>query len=119
MGNCGNKVKHTCGGAQNFSVCVKYEGALSEHSSLSEEDCLDVQEVIEDIYSITEDIYTKIDMNSLINDCIVFTEPKTLHSVINQMYSELCQLKTLVQSQQTTIATMQQEIDNLQNNVCP
>lgn len=118
MGNCNNKVKHTCGGVQNFSVCVKYEGNTSEHSNLSEEDCLDVQEVIEDIYGITEDIYSKIDMSSLDNDCIVFTEPKTVFSVIEQMYTKICTLEGLVDTQQTTIETMQQEIDNLQGNIC-
>lgn len=117
--SCNNKVKYTCGGVENFALCTKYEGNLSVHSSLTEGDCLDVQEVIEDIYEVTDDIYTKIDMSGLGNDCIAFTEPKTVFSVIEQMYTELCQLKTLAQNQQVVIETMQQEIDNLQNNVCP
>lgn len=118
MGNCNDKVKHTCGGVYSFSTCTKYEGSLSGHSSLNEEDCLDIQMVAEDLYNITEDIHSKIDMSSLSNACIAFTEPKSLYSVISQIYLELCQLKTTVQSQQTTIETMQQEIDNLQNNIC-
>lgn len=118
MGDCGNKVKHTCGGVKTFALCTKYEGTVSEHSSLLEEDCLDVQEVIEDIYDITEDIYSKIDMSSLDNDCITFTEPKTVLSVITQMYQKLCQLQTTITEQQATIVTMQEEIDNLQENIC-
>lgn len=118
MKNCGNKIKHTCGGVYSFAVCTKYEGSVSEHSSLEEEDCLDVQEVIEDIYDITEDIYSKIDMSSLDNDCITFTEPKTVLSVITQMYQKLCELQTIVTGQQTIIVAMQEEIDNLQENIC-
>ena len=118
MGNCGNKVKHTCGGVQNFALCTKYEGSISEQSSLLEDDCLDVQEVIEDIYNITEDIYSKINMSELDNDCITFTEPRSPTSVIAQIYTKICQLVDLVETQQITINTMQEEIDNLQENIC-
>lgn len=118
MGNCNNKVKLTCGGVQNFAVCTNYKGSVSGHSELDANDCLDVQEVIEDVYDITEDIYSKIDMDELNNDCIVFTEPKTAKSVIGQLYVKLCQLEALIQTQQTTIVEMQEEIDDLQSNIC-
>lgn len=118
MGNCGDKVKHTCGGVYSFSLCTKYEGSISQQSSLSEDDCLDVQEVIEDIYDITEDLYSKIDMSGLDNDCITFTEPRTPASIIEQILLKICQLEDLVQTQQETIETMQEEIDNLQSNIC-
>lgn len=116
--SCGNKVKHMCGGVQNYALCTRYESVVSEHSNLNDEDCLSVQEVIEDVYNITEDIYSKIDMSGLSNDCILLTEPRTPASVIEQIYFKLCQLEVLTQAQQTTIIEMQEEIDNLQSNIC-
>ncbi len=118
MGNCGNKIKHTCGGVQTFALCTKYEGTVSEHSSLTEDDCLDVQEVIEDIYDITEDIYSKIDVSMLVNDCIILTEPKTASSVIKQILDKLCALEDIVTSQAELIETLQEQVIELQENPC-
>jgi hypothetical protein len=119
MGNCNNKIKHTCAGTQVSALCTKYESTVSEHSNLNDEDCLDVQEVIEDIYSITEDIYSKIDVSELSNDCITFIEPKTLSSVIDQIYLKLCELENTIEEQAAEILIMQQEIEDLQTNTCP
>lgn len=119
VNNCGNKVKHTCAGVQSEALCTKYRGEISAHSNLEEGSCLDVQEVIENLYNITEDLYNKIDISSLNNDCITFTEPRTLSSVMSQMYIKICQLDNLTQMQQTTITNMQAEIDDLQTQTCP
>lgn len=118
MGNCINKVKHNCGGVQTFAVCTQYQGTVSAQSSLGEDDCLYVEEVIEDIYDITQDIYSKIDMTALNSNCITFTEPRTVKSVIAQMYLKICQLEDTLQAQQVTNGTMQLQITALQNNIC-
>lgn len=118
MNNCGNRVKHTCGGVQTFAVCTKYEGSLSGHSKLNEGGCFDVQEVIEDIYSITEDIYSEIDVSSITNDCIIFTEPKTIVSVTKQLYDKLCSLEQIVTNQAGLITTLQGQVAELQQNPC-
>lgn len=118
MGNCSNKIKHTCGGVYSFALCTKYEGNVSEHSSLSEEDCLDVQQVIEDIYDITEDIYSKIDVSQITNNCISFTEPKNISSVLKQVIDKLCSLQETVTIQEELINTLQVQVQELQQNPC-
>lgn len=116
MKNC-NKIKQTCGDF-TYAKCTKYKGTLSEHSLLSEDDCLDIEMVAEDIYTLIDNIKEDINLDELENTCITFTEPKTPSSVITQMYSKLCELQSLVESQADLIETMQEQITNLQENNC-
>jgi len=112
------KIKQTCGSI-TFSKCTKYEGTLSEHSSLSEDDCLDVEEVIEDLYSIIDGIKEEINLENLENTCITFTEPKTVSSVIEQMYNKICEMQNTLSEQADLIETLQEQVENLQEQNCP
>lgn len=118
MKNCNNKIKHTCGGVYSFALCTKYEGSVSEHSSLVEENCLDVQQVIEDVYNIIEDIYSKIDISEITNDCLIFTEPKSISSVLKQVYDKVCSLENTITTQSSLITTLQGQVAELQDNPC-
>jgi len=119
MGNCGNKIKQTCAGTQNTALCTKYEGTLSIYSDLVEGECLDTQEVIEDLYGLHDKIKEDINITGISNDCIIFTEPKTIASVVEQMYLKICQMEDIIQTQTSEILIMQQEINDLQENNCP
>src|SRR5690349_8255800 len=116
MSNC-NKIKQKCG-VYVYATCTKYEGTLSEHSSL-EEGCLDIEQVAEDIYSLIDTIKEDTDVSTLENTCISFTEPKTPSSVISQMCEEMCLMKTLIESQTTLIEDLTERVTNLEANVCP
>lgn len=118
MKNCGNKIKHTCGGVYSFALCTKYEGSVSSNSDLLDKDCLDVQEVIEDLYDITEDIYSQIDVSNIQNDCIVFTEPRTVSTVLSQIIDKICALEDIVTTQTNLITTLQNQVVELQSNPC-
>lgn len=43
MGNCNNKIKHTCS-STNYSTCIHYEGSVNENSPLIGETCLDLEQ---------------------------------------------------------------------------
>ena len=113
-----NKIKQTCG-TPTFAVCVRYEGSVSEHTLLTQTECLDTQEVIEDVYRLIGTIKEEIDVTTLENTCITFTTPKSPSSVISQMYNKLCELENLIESQASTIATMESQISLLQSQTCP
>lgn len=112
------KIKHTCGEI-SYAKCTKYESTLSEYSSLSEDDCLDVEMVIEDLNSIVDAIKEDINLDSLENTCITFTEPKTVASVIEQMYNKICELQNTLAEQADLIATQGEAITALQEQNCP
>ncbi len=117
MGCNDNQIKQTCGTIV-YGACTRYESGVSENSSLTE-GCLTLEETTQDIYNQLDVIDGKLDMSSISNDCIIFTEPRTPVSVINQMYQKLCELEDTVSSQGTLITTLQGQVAALQANVCP
>ncbi len=114
MCNC----KQKCTGSLLFSACTKYEKELPTFSKITDE-CVSIEDTTEDIYSIIGDLKSDIDVTGLENTCITFTEPKTPSSVIEDMYNELCSLKELVETQNTTISELTSRIVDLETNNCP
>lgn len=111
-----NKIKQNCGN-YIFAVCTKYEGDVSNNSSLTA-GCLNLEETTQDIYDQLDVIDSKLDMSSLNNDCITFTEPKTTASVIKDLYDKLCALEDTVNTQAGLITTLQGQVEELQQNPC-
>lgn len=60
--NCKLDLSDNCFSRTN-AKCVNYEGVLSEYSELDPEQCLDVEEVIEDLGNIVDDIKDAIDVS--------------------------------------------------------
>ena len=74
MGNCGqDKRKFHCGQRLN-SVCVFYDGYIPEDSDLSGEECITVEETIDDLYHMIDDIKENIDLSDLGDKCIDYDE---------------------------------------------
>lgn len=113
---CGNKVEHNCGSVL-YATCTKYEGGVSDSSSLVSQ-CRSVENTTQDIYNQLDVIDEKIDLSSLENDCITFSEPKTLLSVLTQLLSKLCNTEALVEEQAGLITTLQAQVAALQANPC-
>ena len=111
-----NKTKQNCGTIL-YGVCVRYEGEVSNNSSLTA-GCLNLEETTQDIYDQLDDIDEKLDMSDLNNDCITFTEPKTPASVLKQLYDKLCELEDTVSTQAGLISTLQGQVEELQENPC-
>lgn len=112
-----NKTKHNCGSIV-YASCVRYEGEVSDNSELTA-GCLSVEETTQDIYNQLDEIAEQLDMSSLDNDCIIFTEPKTPISIITQLYQKLCALEDIVNTQAEQIVTLQGQVDELQQSQCP
>lgn len=91
---------------------------MSENSELTA-GCLSVEETTQDIYNQLDGISEQLDMSSLNNDCIIFTEPKSPASVISQLYQKLCALEDIVSIQAEQIATLQGQVEELQQSQCP
>lgn len=116
MKSCKSKLKHNCG-TISYGVCTRYEGDVSENSSLTP-GCLNLEDTTQDIYEQLDVIDEKIDMSSLSSSCLPAITNPTLILVLNQLRSEICTLKTTVTTQATQIATLQGQVAQLQENPC-
>jgi len=80
---CGDKRKNTCGRKHN-SLCVQYDGYISEHSELNDESCISIEETTEDLYHITDNIYSDIYLGNLSNSCINYDEDEYRNVKVNE-----------------------------------
>ena len=92
--SCKDKIKSTCGRPTN-SKCVSFEGKLSSKSKLDKCDCLDLEEVIEDMNDQLDDLYSQIDISGL-ESCLTLPEEYTQKQV-NQLFSDrICEISDLL-----------------------
>jgi hypothetical protein len=113
------KIKYTCGTRQEAS-CVFHNIDLPEISNITD-DCFNVDETVLDLYRIITKIKLDSDLSNLDNNCINYSIVEgelKIKNVITQQDNEICQLKTLLESQSQLIASMQQEIVALQQSIC-
>ena len=113
-----SKIKHNCG-KEAFAKCTKYQGNVSETSALFEEECLDVEEVIEDLYTITDEIKEGIDLTALDNECLTLPTEKSVKNLIQFLITTICTLQEGLTTQQGLITTLQEQVADLQENNCP
>lgn len=113
---CGNKVEHNCG-SKTYAVCTKYEGEVSRNSFLKD-DCKNIEQTTQDIYTQLDAIDDKLNLTSLDNRCVSFTEPKTILSVLSNLINKVCTMQTLLEQQKTLVTTLQTQIEELQANPC-
>jgi len=118
MSNCGGKIKNKCG-TKVYGECVEIQTPPPPFSTLYEENCVSAEESFIDVYGLIGTIKENIDVSSLENTCITFTEPKTPSSVIEQMYAKICELENLIETQGELITTMGAQIGLLQSETCP
>lgn len=99
MGNCHNKISHTCG-ERTYLICSEYEGTVNTDSSLIEESCFNGQEVVQDIYNQLENL----DLSALGELCLSYTtvEGKNIvKNVLLKFEEEICELKNRVEELET------------------
>lgn len=119
MACTGANVSNTCG-IKSYAVCTFYEGTLPTFSSLLDEECVNIQEVAEDLYGIIETMKDESNLESLRDGCITYPLGTiTIVQAFQAQQDKICSLETLIQTMQSTIATMQQQIADLQENQCP
>lgn len=71
MSCCGDRRTKSRCGTLTPAVCVKYEGDYPEWSDLKEESCVNVEEVLEELYDKTDGIQEDITLGNL-DSCITY-----------------------------------------------
>lgn len=97
--NCHNKIFHTCG-EKTFLVCSEYEGSVNTDSSLTEESCLNGQEVVQDIY----DQLDNLDLSALGNLCLSYTTvggKNIVKNVLLKFEEKICELSEKITELET------------------
>lgn len=116
--DCGDKIKYTCAGGKTFAQCSEYQGDLPVFSSLTT-GCVSVEDAIQDIYGILLSVKTEVDMSTISNGCITFTNPKTVKSVVEELYEKICALQQKNEEQDSAIAALTLRVADVENNNCP
>jgi hypothetical protein len=95
MSKC-NKIKDTCG-TRNYASCIDYENIVNTNSSLDASDCLNLDEVAEDIYTQLEGI----NLSALGEACLTYVDSEgklIVKNVLLKMEEEICTLKEEVKT---------------------
>lgn len=102
MKNCGSKTKHTCA-EKNYATCIEYELEVPTFSNLTGQDCVSVEETIDDTYDILTGVKSEINLSELGQDCINYgITPKIVKNVLLRYEQEICDLKAKVEVLETT-----------------
>lgn len=118
MSKCKSKIKQNCGTVV-YASCVRYESEVSTNSELDPlTGCISIEETTQDIYNQLDVIDAKLDMSSIVSNCVTLTSPRTPASVVAQLYEKLCELETTVEAQGELITTLQGQIAEIQANPC-
>ena len=99
MKNC-NRISHTCG-ERTYLICSEYEGTVNTDSSLTEESCLNGQEVVQDIYNQLENS----DLSALGELCLTYVQEDNKNIVKNVLLKfeeKICELSEKVNLLETT-----------------
>ena len=111
-------MKHKCTGTRNYASCIETQIELPEFSTLLEEECLSVEDLEEEFYTLIGELRDNTNLDELDNDCIVWTTPKTPKSALKQKYEKICELQTTVEEQMVLIEELQTKVTNLEENNC-
>lgn len=109
---CGNKIKQTCIGNENYATCIQYELDLPEFSNITE-DCYSLEETTEDTYELIGEIKSEIDLSELGENCLTYVQEdnKTLvKNVLLKYEEEICELKQQVENLQDGTSICNQSV---------
>jgi hypothetical protein len=114
---CGDKIKNRC--KKVYAKCVAYESEVPSFSELTGESCLDIEQVADDLYETVGTIKEEIDLTDLTNNCLTLPGTPTVKNVIQLLINTICAQQTTIQGLQSTLTTVNQQISDLQENICP
>lgn len=102
--NCKNKTKYTCA-STSYATCTMAEVTPNIQSELSGEDCLDINQTTQDIYSQIESILDQSDLSGLGQNCdlnYTLEEGKLfIKNALLAQEAEICSLRNRVQELET------------------
>lgn len=97
--SCTPEIKNTCGDIM-FATCVYYESQVPNYSILIAEDCYTVEEVLTDLYNITSNIKSEIDLTLLEGNGITYTldldDKIIVKNALSKHAEEILALKTTI-----------------------
>lgn len=115
---CSDKIKQTCG-TKNFALYIEYQGIVSDNTTLDESECLNVQEVLEDLYSIADIIKEEINVTGVTSECETLPVEKIVKTLVQFLLERDCAQQEQINTLMEQIVTMQAQIADLQGSVCP
>ena len=104
--NCGKKV---------FARCTSYETELPEFSKLS---CPSIEDTTTEQYELIGEIKEILDLESLEGGCVTLNINRKVLNVFQSILDKICAMQDENIDTANTIATMQQQIEELQTNNC-
>jgi hypothetical protein len=97
--SCNGNISNTCADPI-LSSCVDHEGALGVNTKITD-GCVTQRDVNEDLYAITDETISKIDVSSLTSTCITIPVGSSIAEIVAIYESEICELKTKVETLET------------------
>ncbi len=114
--SCEGSLKQRC--KKVYAKCVAYESEVPDFSGLIEDECINIEEVADDLYELVGEIKEEIDLTELENSCLTLPVDLTVKNVIQLLIDTICTQQETIETMQTTITTMQASIEDLQANIC-
>lgn len=97
--SCNGDISNKCG-ETNFATCIDYEGNLGANTKITEA-CVNQHEVNEDLYAITDETITAIDVSAIASTAITIPANSTIAEIVALLVAKIDEYET--------------EIDTLQN----
>lgn len=111
---CNDKIRQRCQKVED--VCVNYNGTLPQWTSI-EDDCVSIQDTTEDLYDKVTEILQGIDLTQL-ESCESLPQNLTVSNLFQSLIDIICTQKFQIETLGNSVETMQQQITDLQNNIC-
>ena len=86
---CGDNISNVCADPI-LATCVDYEGNLGENTKITD-DCVNQNDVNEDLYAITDETITAIDVSSIVGDCITIPTGATIADIVGLLKDKVCE----------------------------
>ena len=91
---CNDNISNLCADPI-LTTCVDYEGPLGENTKITDE-CVNQNDVNQDLYTITDETITAIDVSSIVGDCITIPVGATIADIVGLLKNKVCELDTAV-----------------------
>lgn len=114
---CNQAIDLTCGGSKQYAACVKYEGVLPQWSSLDQ--CANLKETTSELYSEVESIKQNIDLSTIDLNCLTLSGEKNIKNLVQLLLDKVCILEQANTDLTNSVTTLQQQVQDLQQNNCP
>lgn len=111
------KIKYKCG-VKNFANLIEYQGTISTSTKLAEVDCVSVEDVIEDLYLITDEVILNSTLTNITSTCGTLPSIKNIKTLIQYLVNENCNRIAEITTLQQTEIIQNQKILALEQNIC-